>query len=81
MELISASDTIIFYTTPDGGETRTQVEDRIVNTATNDASLIIDLICEDTVEEDVLRNLNAKKSRQEIMREMVERLQRKHNLI
>jgi len=77
---LSAADTIIFYTTPDGGETREQLEDRIVNTATNDSSLIIDLICEDTIEEDVIKNLNRKKSRQEMMKDIVQRLQRKHNL-
>lgn len=78
---LSASDTIVFYTTPDGGETRMQVEDRIVNTATNDASLIIDLVCRDSVEEDVVKNLAQKASRQSLMKDTVQRLQRKYGLI
>ena len=77
---LSASDTIIVYTSPDGGETREQVEDRVVNTARNDSSLIIDLICADTIEEDVIKNLVRKESNQAMMRKMVQRLQKKHNL-
>ena len=77
---LSRSDVVIFYTTPDGGETRAQVEDRVVNTATNDSSLIIDLICKDTVEEDVLKGIKAKDSNQVMMKKMVQRLQEKYNL-
>lgn len=77
---LSASDTIIFYTTPDGGETRMQVEDRVVDTATNDASLILDIVCKDTVEEDVLKGLANKQSKQAMMKELVQRLQQKHNI-
>lgn len=77
---LSASDVIIFYTSPDGGETRMQIEDRIIDTAKNDSSLIIDLFYEDSVEEDVLKNIRQKKSKQSMMKEMVQRLQRKHNI-
>jgi len=78
---LSASDTVVFYTSPDGGETREQAEDRIVNTSTNDASLIIDLVCQDTVEEDVMKNLVRKEGRQAMMRKMVQRLQEKHGIL
>lgn len=78
---LSASDTVVFYTSPDGGETREQVEDRVVDTATQDASLIIDLICQDTVEEDVMKNLVRKEGQQEMMRKLVQRLQKKHGII
>lgn len=77
---LSASDTIIIYTTPDGGETRMQIEDRIVNTATNDSSLIIDIVCKDTVEEEVLTNLHKKESKQDLMKRTIQRLQKKYNL-
>ena len=77
---LSRSDTVIFYTTPDGGETRAQVEDRVVNTSTNDSSLIIDLICKDTVEEDVLKGIQSKQSNQIMMKEMIQRLQNKYKL-
>lgn len=77
---LSASDTIIFYTTPDGGETRMQVEDRPVDTSTQNSTLIIDLICKDTVEEDVLRSLSRKESRQTMMKNLVQRLQKKYGL-
>lgn len=78
---LSASDTIVFYTSPDGGETREQAEDRVVNTSKNDASLIIDLVCQDTVEEDVMKNLVKKEGRQAMMRKMVQRLQKKHEIL
>jgi len=77
---LSRSDVVIFYTSPDGGETRTQVEDRVVNTATNDSSLIIDLVCRGTVEEDVLKSIQSKDSNQAMMKKMVQRLQKKYNL-
>jgi len=77
---LSASDTVIFYTTPDGGETREQVEDRVVNTATNDSSLIIDLIFSGTVEEDVIGNLRRKEGRQALMRRIVKRLTKKYRI-
>lgn len=77
---LSASDTVIFYTTPDGGETREQVEDRVVNTAKNDSSLIIDLIFENTVEEDVIGNLRRKEGRQALMRRIVKRLSKKYEV-
>jgi len=77
---LSASDTIVFYTSPDGGETREQAEDRVVDTSSNDASLIIDLVCQDTVEEDVIKNLVRKEGRQDMMRKMVQRLQEKYEI-
>jgi SNF2 family DNA or RNA helicase len=78
---LSASDTVVFYTSPDGGESREQAEDRIVNTATNDSSLIVDLVCQDTIEEDVMKNLVKKEGRQAMMRNTVQRLQKKYNLL
>jgi len=77
---LSRADVVIFYTSPDGGETRAQVEDRVVNTATNDSSLIIDFICRDTVEEDVYKGMQSKQARQAMVKEMVQRLQKKYNL-
>lgn len=78
---LSASDTIVFYSSPEGGETREQVEDRVVNTARNDSSLIIDLVCQDTVEEDVMKNLVRKEGKQAMMRKLVQRLQIKHGIL
>jgi len=78
---LSASDTVVFYSSPEGGETREQVEDRVVNTAKNDSSLIIDLVCQDTIEEDLMKNLVRKEGKQAMMRKLVQRLQKKHNLL
>lgn len=77
---LSASDTVIFYTTPDGGEPRMQVEDRVVDTSGNDASLILDIVCQDTIEEDVLSNLVRKEGQQLLMKMIVQRLQKKYKI-
>lgn len=77
---LSASDTIVFYSTPEGGETREQVEDRVVDTSKNDSSLIIDLVCQDTVDEDICKSLVRKEGKQAMMRKMVQRLQIKYGI-
>lgn len=73
---LSVSDTVIFYSSPDGLETRLQIEDRVVNTARNDSSLIIDLIMDKTVEATVYRSLARKEGRQTMMRRIVQEIQR-----
>ena len=77
----SRSDVIVFYSTPDPGETRQQVEDRIVNTSTNNSNLIIDLICKHTVEEKALKSVKRKESKQKMMKRLVKELQKKHNIV
>jgi len=78
---LSRSDTLIVYTAPDKGVVWMQVQDRIINTATNDASLIVFLIMENTIEGDKILNLEGKESTQDMTRRSVQRLQRKYGLI
>ena len=54
---LSFTSTCIYYSTPLGLETRMQTEDRIVDIAKKEGSLIIDLIVEDSIEEEILKNL------------------------
>lgn len=76
----SCADITVFYSSPDGLDTRQQVEDRMVDTKVNDSNLIIDLITEDSIEEKVLKSLRKKESRAVMMRRIVHELQRKYGL-
>lgn len=78
---LSISDTLIVYTAPDSGEIWMQVQDRIVNTAKNDSSLIIFLTMAGSVEEDRILQLEGKESAQDATRRSVQRLQKKYGLI
>lgn len=69
----SCASTAIYFSTPCGLETRQQSEDRI---ALNDAPLIIDLIAEDSIEEDILDSLLKKEDRSELQKRIVKRLQK-----
>lgn len=76
----SCADISVFYSSPDGLDTRQQVEDRIVSTKTNDSSLIIDLVMEGSVEEKVLQSLSKKEKRSTMMKNIVRDLQRKYGV-
>lgn len=77
---LSISDTIVVYSAPDSGLIWMQVQDRIVNTATNDTSLILFLAMAGTVEEDRILELEGKVSQQDALISSVKRLQNKYNL-
>lgn len=76
----SCADISVFYSSPDGLDTRQQVEDRIVSTKSNDSNLIIDLVMEKSVEEKVLKSLSKKESRSTMMKNIVRELQRKYGV-
>lgn len=71
---LSISDTMIYFSTPLGLESRLQSEDRIINLKKSSA-LIIDLVVENTIEERILKSLKMKESKQEMIRGIVRRLQ------
>lgn len=76
----SASKTMIFWSTPEGLETRIQFEARIDNLAHSEPLLYIDLVCEETTEQDIVDSLVAKEGTQAMTRRIVQRMQREAGL-
>jgi SNF2 family DNA or RNA helicase len=74
---MSAADTMIFYSTPLGLERRLQCEDRCYNVSADGSSHIIDIVCENTIEEAIHTSLIRKESKAEMMRRIVMSLQRR----
>jgi len=72
---LSQASTLIYYSSPDGLETRQQTEARGDKIGSDDSTLIIDMITLDTIEEDVIESLMKKEGRQEMMRRIVRRIQ------
>lgn len=68
---LGEADTMVYYSSPCGLETRLQTEDRIVRIGKEKSLLIIDLVAEDTVDEDILKSLRAKHRRGLMMRTIV----------
>lgn len=60
---LSGASTAIFFSNPLGLEERNQCEDRIVNMAKDDSLLYIDLVTQNTIDEDISRALVDKESR------------------
>ncbi len=58
---LDAADTAIYYSNEHSLEARAQSEDRIISPGRKDAKLIIDLVTEDTIDEDIHRQLKRKK--------------------
>ncbi len=73
---LSRADIMIFYSSPEGAATRQQVEERFIKVEKTGSVLIIDLIVNDSVEEDNLISLVRKESQAERMRRAVKRMQR-----
>jgi len=73
---LSSSDTVIYYSSPSGLETRQQSEDRVINVTKNTPALIIDLVMENTIDEDIIQSLIAKESKQKMMKRIVRRIQK-----
>jgi SNF2 family DNA or RNA helicase len=64
---LSAAATMIYYSSPLGLETRQQTEDRFVDISKNDSLLVIDLVVENSVDEDIVSSLKKKYRRGEMM--------------
>lgn len=73
---LSCASVVAFYSTPESGETRRQFEDRVIDLGKMDSCLVLDFVVQDTVEEDILDNLVRKEGNQEMMKKMVQRIQR-----
>jgi SNF2 family DNA or RNA helicase len=73
----STADTEIFYSAPLALKTRLQAEDRLISSKTNSV-LVIDLVCKDTIEEDIITSLHKKERKQEMVKRIVQRLTREN---
>lgn len=73
---LSCASTMIYYSTPESSETRQQSEDRTIDVSLATGCLIIDLIVEDSLEEDILLSLRKKENNQSMMRRIVQRMQK-----
>lgn len=73
---LSRADIMVFYSSPEGAATRQQVEERFIRVEKTGSVLIIDMVVNDTVEEDNLISLVRKESQAERMRRAVKRMQR-----
>jgi SNF2 family DNA or RNA helicase len=71
----SNCDTVIYFSTPLSGETRAQSEDRIVNVTKGGSVAYIDIIAENTVDEDCYDSLMLKEGKQDMLRRMLRRAQ------
>lgn len=72
---LSFLDTEIYFSSPEGFETRFQSEDRLITGDKSTPALVVDLCTEDTVEEVIQSSLIRKESRAEMVRKVVQALQ------
>lgn len=72
---LSCASTMIYYSSPEGLETRLQSEDRTIDVIKTDSALIIDLIVYNSCEEDIIQSLVLKEGRNEMMRRIINRIQ------
>lgn len=70
---LSAASTAVFYSTPPGAETRQQAEDRLIASGKLDSSLIIDLVVENSIDEDIVNGVLEKHASDRIHRNIVKR--------
>lgn len=76
---LSCADTMIYYSSPVGLETRQQTERRTMLMKKTKRPLIIDLCIEDSIDEDILLSLNKKEKKSEQIKTIVKGiLSRKH---
>jgi superfamily II DNA or RNA helicase len=64
---LSCTNLMVYYSTPVALDTRAQSEDRFVNLVKTGALHIIDLICQDTIEDDINKSLRLKERRIQAM--------------
>lgn len=76
---LSCASVMIYYSTPEGLETRQQSEDRTIDVSVTDSALIIDLVVQDTCDEDILESLVNKEGKQAMMRRIVQRIQHENS--
>ena len=72
---LSTAETMIYYSSPTGLETRLQTEDRIVDVTKRNSLLIIDMVAENSVDEDIAKALGKKEGRSEMMRTIIKGMQ------
>lgn len=77
---LSAANSMIFYSTPESATIRNQAEDRNIDVSKNDSTLIIDLICNDTIEEEIQFNQLKKDAKYNGLRSLVNSLKKRKNL-
>lgn len=70
---LSSTDIMIFFSTPLGLETRLQAQDRNI-TIHSVSSYIIDIVCEDTIEEDFIESLRNKESKRDLIKRIVDKI-------
>lgn len=70
-----AGRTMIFYSSPLGLETRLQAQERNITMHT-ESSLIIDIVCDDTIEEDFLLSLQNKESKRQLIQRLIYKLRK-----
>jgi len=69
---LSCADTAIYYSSPLGYEKRRQGQDRIIDIDKKNPPLVIDLICENTVDESLLKANKYKQKRIDIMKTIID---------
>ena len=74
---LSAASTMIYYSSPEALLTRQQSEDRTLDLAANNSALIIDLLCKDTVDEDIRESLLRKEDKDTMMRSLINAIRRR----
>jgi len=75
---LAAASTAVFYSTA-SGEARTQAEDRLIAAGKVDSSLIIDLVVEDTVDEDMVNGVREGQANDVIHRNIIKRMKGVHH--
>jgi len=78
---LSLTSTCIYYSTPVSLEVRKQSEQRIEDIQKKEPSLIIDLVAEDTIEEKILKSLERKENRSQLMRNLIRSLRNERKFI
>lgn len=74
---LSCADTMVYYSSPLGLETRQQTEDRTIRIGKGSPALVVDLLVENSVDEDILVSLKRKENRSDRTRRLVQGAQRR----
>ena len=74
---LSCADTMVYYSSPLGLETRQQTEDRTIRIGKGTPALVIDMLTEESVDEDILTSLKRKEGRSARTRRLVQGAQRR----
>lgn len=73
---LSEADTMIYFSSPLGSKIRKQTEDRNITMSNSTSTLVVDLICKDTVDEDIFESQIRKESESEMMHRILKRIQK-----